>query len=158
MKLWPMLCRAAQDVRAMVESSDKTWSAGEGNDKPLQYFCLENPINSVKRKKDMTLKDEFPRSVGAKNATGEEWRNNSGKNEEMEPKWKQGLVVDVTGDRSKFQCCKEQYCIGTWNVRSISSVQFSRSVVSDSLQPHGMLHARLPCPSPTPGAHSNSHP
>ena len=70
----------------MVESSDKTWSTGEGNGKPLQYSCLENPMNSMKRQKDRTLKDELPRSVGAQNATGEEWRNNSRKNEEMEPK------------------------------------------------------------------------
>ena len=68
----------------------------------------------------MTLKDELPRSVGAQYATGEEWRNSSRKNEEMEPKQKQHPVVDVTGDRSKVQCCKEQYFIGTWNVRSMN--------------------------------------
>ena len=73
----------------MVESSDKTWSTGEGNGKQLQYSCLENPMNSMKRQKDMTLKDELPRSVGAQDATGEQWRNNSRKNEEMEPKQKQ---------------------------------------------------------------------
>ena len=67
----------------MVESSDKIWSAGNGNGKPLQYSCLENPVNSVKRQKDMTLKDELPRSVGAQCATGEEWRNNFRKNEEI---------------------------------------------------------------------------
>ena len=77
-------------------------------------------MNSVKRQKDRTLKDELPRSVGAQHATGEEWRNNSRKNEEMEPKQNQHTVVDVTGDRSKVQCCKEQYCIGTWNVRSMN--------------------------------------
>ena len=70
----------------MVESSDKTWSTGEGNGKPLQYSCLENPMNSMKRQKDRTLKNELPRSVGAQYATGELWRNNSRKNEEMEPK------------------------------------------------------------------------
>ena len=70
----------------MVECSDKTWSTGEGNGKPLQYSCLENPMNSMKRQKDTTLKDELPRLVGAQYATGEEWRNNTGKNEEMEPK------------------------------------------------------------------------
>ena len=70
----------------MVENSDKTWSTGEGNGKPLQHSYLENPMNSMKRQKDMTLKDELPRSVGAQYATGEEWRNNSRKNEEMEPK------------------------------------------------------------------------
>ena len=103
----------------MVESSDKTWSTGEGNGKPLQYSCLENPMNSMKRQKDMTLKDELPRSAGAQYAIGEEWRNNSRKNEETEPKQKQYLVVDVSDDGSKVQCCKEQYCIGTWNVRSM---------------------------------------
>ena len=77
-------------------------------------------MNSMKRQKDRTLKDELPRSVGAQYATGEEWRNNSRKNEEMEPKQNQHTVVDVTGDRSKVQCCKEQYCIGTWNVRSMN--------------------------------------
>ena len=79
----------------------------------LQYPCLENPMNSVKRKKDMTLKDELPRSVGAQYATGDQWRNNSRKNEETEPKRKQFPVVDVTVDGSKVRCCKEQYCIGT---------------------------------------------
>ena len=70
----------------MVENSDKTWSIGEGNGKLLQYSCLENPIKSMKRQKDLTLKDKLPRSVGAQYATGEEWRNNSGKNEETEQK------------------------------------------------------------------------
>ena len=74
-------------------------------------------MNSMKRQKDRTLKDEFPRLVGAQNATGDQWRNNSRKNEETEPKRKQHPVVDVTGDGSKVQCCKEQYCIGNWNVR-----------------------------------------
>ena len=115
-----MACRATQDGQVMVESSDKTWSTGEGNGKPLQYSCLENPMNSMKRQKDRTLKDELPRSVGAPYATGDEWRNNSRKNEEMEPKRKQHPVVDVTGDRSKVRCCKEQYCIRTWNVRSMN--------------------------------------
>ena len=70
----------------MVESSDKMWSTGEVNGKPLQYSCLENPINRMKRQKDRTLKDELPRSVGAQNATGDQWRDNSRKNEETEPK------------------------------------------------------------------------
>ena len=96
------------------------WSTGEGNGKPLQYSFLENPRNSMKRQKDRTLKDELLRSVGAQYATGEEWRNNSRKNKEMEPKRKKHPVVDVTGDRSKVGCCKEQYCIGTWNVRSMN--------------------------------------
>ena len=79
MKLWAMPCRITQDRQVMVESSDQTWSTGEGNSKPLQYSCLENPMNSMKRQKDRTLKDELPRSVGAQYATGEEWRNNSRK-------------------------------------------------------------------------------
>ena len=96
-----MPCGATQDGQVMVERSDRMWSTGEGNGKPLQYSCLENPMNSMKRQKDMTLKDELPRLVGAKYATGEEWRNNSRKNEEMEPKQKQHPAVDVTGDGSK---------------------------------------------------------
>ena len=115
-----MPCRVPQDGQVMVERSDKTWSTGEGNGKPLQYSCLENPMNSMKRQKGMTLKDELPRSVGAQYATGDQWRNNSRKNEETEPKQKQYPVVDVTGDGSKVQCYKEQYCIGTWNVRSMN--------------------------------------
>ena len=103
-----------------MESSDKTWSTGEGNGKPLQYSCLKNPMNCMKRQKDKTMKDELPRSVGAQYATGDQWRNNSKKNEETEPKQKQNSVVDVTGDGSKVKCCKAQYCIGTWNVRSIN--------------------------------------
>ena len=90
-----MLCRAYQDRQVIAESSDKTWSIGEGNGKPLQYSCFENPMNSMKRQKDRILKDELPRSVGAQYATGEEWRNNSGKNEQMEPKQKEHPVVDV---------------------------------------------------------------
>ena len=85
----------------MVESSEKTWSTGEGNGKPLQYSFFESPMNSMKRQKDMTLKDELPRLVGAQYATGEEWTNNSKKNDEMEPKQKQCPIVDVTGDGSK---------------------------------------------------------
>ena len=81
-----MPCRATQDRQVMVESSDKTWSIGEGNGKPLQYSCLENPINSVKRQTDMTLKDELPRLVAGQYAAGEEWRSNSRKSEETEPK------------------------------------------------------------------------
>ena len=96
-----MLCRATQDRQVMVESSDKTWSTREGNGKPLQYSWLENPMNSMKRQKDRTLKDELPRSVGAQYATGDQWRNNSRKNEETEAKQKQHSVVNVTGDRSK---------------------------------------------------------
>ena len=115
-----MPCRATQDGRVMVESSDKMWSAGEGNGKPLQYSCLENPMNSMKRQDDRILKEELPRSVGTQYATGDQWRNNSRKNEETEPKQKQHPVVGVTGDRSKVQFYKEQYCIGTWNVMSMN--------------------------------------
>ena len=101
-------CRAIQDEMVMVERSEK-----------LQYSCLENTMNSMKSQKDRTLKDELPRSVGAQYATEEEQRHNSRKNEETEPKQKQHPVVYVTRDRSKVQCCKEQYYIGTWNVRSM---------------------------------------
>ena len=93
---------------------------GMGNGKPLQYSCLENPMNSMKRQNDRILKGELPGSVGAQYATGDQWRNNSRKNDEMEPKQKRYPLVDMTGDRSKVQCCKEQYCIGTWNVRSMN--------------------------------------
>ena len=91
-----------------------------GNSKPLQYACLENAMNSMKRQNDRIVKEELPRLVGAQYATGDQWRNNSKKNEGMEPKQKQYPDVDVTGDRSKVQCCKDQYCIGTWNVRSMN--------------------------------------
>ena len=111
---------ATQDEWVMVERSDRTWSTGEGNGKPLQYSCLENPMNSMKRQNDRILKEELLRSVGAQYTTGDQWKNNSRKNEGMEPKQKQYSVVDVTGDRSKVRCCKEQYCIGTWNVRSMN--------------------------------------
>ena len=104
-----------------VESSDKMWFTREGNSKTLQYSCLENPMNSMKREKDRTLKDELPRSGGTQYVTGNQWRNNSRKNEEMEPKQKQYPVVDVTGNGSKVRCCKKQNCIGTWNVRSTES-------------------------------------
>ena len=93
--------RATQDGGVMAKSSDKMWSTGEGNGKPLQYSCLENPVNRMKRQKDRTLKDELTRSVGAQYATGDQWRNNSRKNEGMEPKQKQYPDADVTGDRSK---------------------------------------------------------
>ena len=96
-----MPCRATQDRWDMVESSDKMWSTVEGNGKPLQYSCLENSMNSMKRQKDRILKEELPRSVGTQYTTGEEWRNNSRKNEEMEAKQKQHPVMDVIGDGSK---------------------------------------------------------
>ena len=92
---------ATQDGRVMVERSDRMWSTGEGNGKPLQYSCLENPMNSMKRQKDRTLKDELPRLVGAQYATGDQWRNNFRKNEGMEPRQKQHPVEDVSGGESK---------------------------------------------------------
>ena len=90
---------ATQDRRVMLNSSDKMWSTGEGNGKPLQYSCLENPMKNMLRQKGLTLKNKLLRSVGAQYATEEEWRNNSRKNEEMEPKQKQCSVA--TGDGSK---------------------------------------------------------
>ena len=87
------------------------WSTGEENGKPLLHSCLENPMNSMKRQNDRIPKEELHRSLGAQYATGDQWRNNSRKNEGM---------VDVTGDRGKVRCCKEQYCTGTWNVRSMN--------------------------------------
>ena len=114
-----MICRAIQDREVMVESTDKMWSTREKNGKPLQYSCLENAMNGMERQNHRILK-ELPRSVSAQYPTGDEWRNNSRKNEGMEPKQKQHTVVDGTGDRSKVKCCKEQYCIGTWNVRSMN--------------------------------------
>ena len=96
-----MPCGATQDGRVMVERSDRMWSIGEGNGKPLQYSSLENPKNSVNRHNDRILKEELSGSVGAQYATGDQWRNNSRKNEETEPKQKQYPVVDVTGDGSK---------------------------------------------------------
>ena len=96
-----MPCRATHDRWIMVEISEKTWSTGEGNGKPLHYSCLENLINRMKRKKYMTLKDELPRLVGVQYTTGKECRNNFRKNEEAKPKQKQCPVVDGTGDRSQ---------------------------------------------------------
>ena len=95
-------CGATQDRRIMVERLDRMWSTGEGNGKPLQYSCLENPMNSMKRQNDRIPREELPRSVGPQYATGDQWRNNSRKNEGMEPKQKQYPVVDVIGDRSKI--------------------------------------------------------
>ena len=84
------------------------WSTGERNGKPLQYSYFENPMNSRKRQNDRIPKEKLPRSLGAQHATGDQWRNNSRKNEGMEPKQKQYTVMDVTRDRSKIRCCKEQ--------------------------------------------------
>ena len=112
--------RTKETEKHFLALSDKTWSAGEGNGKLLQYSCLENPMDSMKKQKDRTLKDELPRLVGAHYATGDQWRNNSRKTEEMEPKQKHHPVVDVTGDGSKVWWCKQQYCIVAWNDRSMN--------------------------------------
>ena len=96
-----MPCGATQDGWDMVERPDRMWSTGEGNRKPLQYSCLEKPMNSMKRQNDRIPKEELPRSLGAQYATGDQWRYNSRKNEGMEPKQTQYPAVDVTGDRSK---------------------------------------------------------
>ena len=98
-----MLCGATQDGRVMVARSGRMWSTGEGNGKPLQNSCVGSPINSTKRQKNRALKDEFPWLVCAQYATGDQWRNNSRKNEGMEPKQKQHRVVDGTDNRSKVQ-------------------------------------------------------
>ena len=136
MKLWAMPCRVTQDEWVMVESSDKTWSTGEGNGKPLQYSCLESPINSMKTQKYRTLKDELHRSVGAQYATGDQGRNNSRKNEEMKPKQKQHTVMAVTSDVSKVWCYKKQHCIGAWNVRSLKSRQFGSGQTGNGKSEH----------------------
>ena len=99
-----MPCGATQDGRVMTERSNTMWSTGEGNGKPLQYSCLENPMNSMKRQNDRILKEELPRLIGAEHATGDQWRNNSRKNKGMEPNQKQYPVVD---DRSKVRCYKD---------------------------------------------------
>ena len=96
-----MPCGANLDGRIMVERSNGMWSTGDGNDKPFQYSCPENPMNSMRRQNDRILKEELPRSVGAQYATGDQWRNNSRKNEGMKPKQNQYPVLDGTGDRSK---------------------------------------------------------
>ena len=103
--LFTVICKASSD-NYFAFCISFLWSTGEGNGKPLQYSCLEKPMNSMKRQNDRILKEELPMSVGAQYATGGQWRNNSRKNEGMEPKQKQYPVVDVTGDRSKVQCCK----------------------------------------------------
>ena len=101
-----MPCGATQNGRDMVERSDRMWSTGEGNSKPVQYSCLENTINSMKRQTDRILKEELPRLVGAQHTTGDQWRNNSRKNEGMKPNQKQYPVVDVTGDGSRANAVK----------------------------------------------------
>ena len=96
------------------------WSTGEMNGKPLQYSCLENPMNSMKRQNDRIPKEELPRSLGAQYAAGDQWRNKSRNNVGMQPKQKPYPVVNVTGDGIQVQCCKQQYRLGTWNVRSMN--------------------------------------
>ena len=119
MKLWAMPCRATQDRWVMVEKSDRMWSTGEGNGKPLQYSCLENPMNSVKRQKDRVLKDELPRSVGTQYATGDKWINNFRKNEETEPSknntqlW-MWLVIEAKSDAVKSNIAKEPGMLVLW--------------------------------------------
>ena len=119
MKIWTRPCRANPKWTGNREFWQNVvhWRR---DGKPLQYSCLDNSMNSMKMLKDMTLKDELPRSVGTQYATREEWRNTSRMNEETESKQKQCQVLDVIGDGSKVWCCKEQYCIGTWNVRSMN--------------------------------------
>jgi len=104
----------------LVTRSCQIWSTGEGNSRPLQYSCLDNPRKTMKRQTDRTQKDELPRSVSGQYATGDQWRNKSRKNEGNVPKQKQHPVVEGTGDGSEVQCYQEQYCIGTWNIRSMN--------------------------------------
>ena len=129
MKLWAMPCRATQGGRVTVKSFDKTWSTGWGNGKSLQYSYRENPMDSMKRQKDTTPEDEPPSLEGVQYATGEERRaimNSSKKSDVVGPKWKRHSLVDVSGDESKVWCYKEQYCIGTWNVRSMNPGKLDR--------------------------------
>ena len=117
-ELWAMLCRDTQDGWVKLESSDKTWPTGEGNGKPLQYSCLENPMNHIKRQKDMTLKDELPRSVGDQYVTGEVWRNSS-------KEWRGWAKAKTPSHEcdwlSKWSPMQwRTICIGTWNVRSMN--------------------------------------
>ena len=123
MKLWDISHRRTKDKWDTGESFDKTWSTGGGNGRPLHYSCHENPMNIIKGKKDVTLRDE-PFQVGrCPNATGGGWKaitNSSRKNEAAGPKRKWPLIVDVSGGKSNTWYCKEQYCTGTWNVRSLN--------------------------------------
>ena len=123
MKQWAMPCNATRDGRVILKNSDNMWFTGDRNGKPLQYFCYENPMNSMKRQKDMTLEDGPPRLEGLQYATGEEQKaitNSSRKNEVAGPKWKQCSVVHVSGGESKIWHCKEQYCTGIWNVKTMN--------------------------------------
>ena len=116
-----------QDGRVTEESSDKTWSIGGQNGKPLQDASHENPMNCIKRQKDVTVKNKPPRSEGVQHVTAGEQRtntNNSRKKEAARPKQTWLLVVDVSGDESKFHHYKKQYCIGTWNVKYMNQVNW----------------------------------
>ena len=139
-----MHCWATPVGQVMVKSFDKMWSSGEGSGRPLHHSCLEKPMNSMKRQKDMTVEDELPRSVGERwtpqYATGEEWRNNSRRNEEAEPKQKQHAAVDVSSGESKAQCCKEQCCIENWTVKSMN--QSKLQVVKQEMGKSGHRHFR----------------
>ena len=115
-----MPCRGTLDGCIMVDSSDKTWSSEEGNGKPFQYSCLETPMSSMKRQKRLTLKGELPGFVGTHMQLKISGEMTPERMKRQKPKQKQHPVVDVTGDGSKVRCCKEQYCRGTWNVRSMN--------------------------------------
>ena len=121
-----MLCGATQMGRSWWRGLTECGPLEKGLENHFSMSCLENPMNSMERQNDRTLKKELPRSVGAQYATGDQWRNSSRKIEGMEPKQKQYPLVKVTGDRSKVWCCKEQYCIGTWNVRSMNQGKLER--------------------------------
>ena len=127
MKLWAMPGRATQHRQIIVKNSDKMWSTGGGNGKPLQYSCCENPMNSMKRQKGVTLEDEPARSKSVQYATGEKWwaiTNSFRKNEVSGPKWKWCAVVDVSGSESKVWYCKEKCRMETWNARSWMKVNW----------------------------------
>ena len=117
MKLWAIPCSATHNGRIMVESSDKMWSSGEGIGKPLQCSCLENLMDSVKRKKDTTLKDELTRLVGVQHAPGDQWRNNSRKNEEMEPKQKHQSYLIANNLQHYFLFVRKHRNNVEWNTK-----------------------------------------
>ena len=135
MKLWAMACRATHDGGVIVGSSDKMWSTGEGNCKPLQNSCLENSMNSMKRQKNSTLQDELPRFVGVQYATGEECICNSRKNEEKEPKWNvqlwMGLVMEAKFDvikTDKLEVVKQEMTRVNINILGISELTLTGGV------------------------------
>ena len=130
-----MQCRVSKDRQVMVESSDKMWLTGEGKGKPLQYSCLENPMNIMKRQRQDT-EEELPRLVGVQYATGDQWRNNLRKNEEMESKQKQHPVVDVTGDGVKSNAVKSKTAQEPGNIRSMKLRQIRSSQTGDGKSEH----------------------